>query len=471
MKQKTNINDSWVLSRAGYFSPSFSNFTSQFALKLPEEKRKKVDEKLEKVAQILGPQGTTKLDKLNELEKLDTPTWVKPFVSKIMEQVSQQVSSGLSKVAENLFGAGIFSLSEALLDVTKERGITHEGVLRLIGMLPEFEALMYFFNVRKYYRDHCAHQLRVAVLGDFLLDLKSEVGGIEGVIKDKLDLPSEEVRTAWWFAGLLHDTGIPLAKLCAATNWSLLNEILRCYSSLDIEFSPMFISIASDNLQNREYLSILVDGMPKRWQEITKKGLGVPKHTNETILFKSGYYPGREYQPRSVHIDHGVVGAINLLRTLETPEKLKKNLPEDKPLIEAAKAICLHNFKDDLRNVPFEDFPLAFLLILADELQEWSRPVPVPIKDTYFTTSLQKVTLLDVISYDRSDELWDIPHENMQAKKLAKFDFRRLCKDKEFTLRILDCTENFPESEVQLRDVNAEKPKKEKRFDIKIKTR
>ncbi len=128
-------------------------------------------------------------------------------------------------------------------------------------------------------------------------------------------------------------------------------------------------------------------------------------------------------------------------------------------------------FKDNLKNVPFEDFPSAFLLILADELQEWSRPIPVPVKDTYFTTSLQKVTLLDGISYARSDKLWDIPYENVQAKKLAKFDFRRLCKDKATALRILGCTEHFPESKVQLRDINAEKPKKEKRFDIKIGTR
>ncbi len=62
----------------------FPKFMSQFALNLPEEKRKKVDKKLEKAAQILGPQSMSKLDKLNELEILDSPAWVKPFVSKII---------------------------------------------------------------------------------------------------------------------------------------------------------------------------------------------------------------------------------------------------------------------------------------------------------------------------------------------------------------------------------------------------
>lgn len=459
MKQRTTIiDDSWVLSRAGYFSHSFSDFLSRLAPGMSEKERREV----EKAARILGPHG---------VDELDLPMWVKPFASKIMQRVSKQVSSKLAKVADNLFGAGIFSLSDALYDVAKERGITHEGVLHLIKMLPEFEALMYFLNVKKYYRDHCAHQLRVAVLGDFLLDLKSDAGSIERIIRDKLDLSSEEVRTAWWFAGLLHDTGIPLAKLCTAINWSLLNEILRCYPSLDIQASPMSISLACEEFPNREYLSILIDGMPNRWQELLKGGLGVSEASNETILFRAGYDARPEYQPKSLNIDHGVVGAVNLLRTLGTPEKLRKSLPEDRPLIEAARAISVHNFKDELRDVPFEDFPLAFLLILADELQEWSRPVPVPVKDTYFTTSLEKVALLEAIFYARSNEFWDIPYANMQAKKLAKFDFRKLSEDKASFLEVLDCTEQFPESEVQLRNINPEKPRKEEKVNLKIRTR
>ena len=455
VKQRTTIiDDSWVLSRAGYFSHSFSNFLSQLAPKISEKER----EEVEKATRILGPHG---------VDELDIPAWVKPFASKII----QHVRAELAKVADNLLGAGIFSLSDALYDVAKERGITNEGVLRLIRTLPEFEALMYFLNVRKYYRDHCAHQLRVAVLGDYLLDLRSEAGGIEGIIKDKLGLSSEEVRTVWWFTGLLHDTGIPLARLCTAVNWSLLNEILRCYSSLDIEASPMFVSLASDKLQNREYLSILVDDTPKRWQKMIERGLGVSEPTDETILFKAGYYARQEYQPRNLHIDHGVVGAVNLLKTLTTPDELRKNFPEHRPLIEAAKAISIHNFKGELKNVLFEDFPLAFLLIVADELQEWSRPVPVPVKDTYFTTSLEKVALVDAISYARPNELWDIPYADMQAKKLAKFDFRKLCTDKTHSLKVLNCTEQFPESEVQLRNINPEKPTKEEKFNIDIKTR
>ncbi len=458
MKQRiVGIDDAWVLSRAGYFSRSFSDFLSKLAPLMPEKERKDVEE----AARIFGPKGA---------DELDIPVWMKPFASKIIQRVSNGLSSEMGKLADELFGAGIFSLSNALYDVAKERGVKHEGVLHLIKMLPEFEALMYFLNVRKHYRDHCAHQLRVAVLGDFLLDLESEAGRLEGAVKDKLDLSSSEVRTAWWFTGLLHDTGIPLAKLCTAINWSLLNEILRCYPSLNIKVLPMAVNLASDELQNREYLSLLTFDMPERWQAMVKEGLGESESPKKPLLFKAGRYVHQEYQPQDPQMDHGVVGALNLLGTLGTPEELQKNLTENKPLIEAAKAISIHNFKSGLRNVPFEDFPLAFLLILVDELQEWSRPVSVPVENTYFTTSLEKVALLDSIFYRRTNEVWDIPYVNMSAKKLANFDFKIVCNDKAHSLKVLNCTEQFPESEVQLRNIDEQKRRKEEKFKIAVKT-
>jgi hypothetical protein len=463
----TVIDDSWVLSRTGHFSNSFSSFLSQLRSKMSEKEREAAEKELQTVP---GKMEEAKRS-LESLDRPEVPVWIRPFVSKIMQEVSKTITSELSQEAGELFGAGIFSLSEALYDVAKERGVTHEGILYLVKMLPEFEALMYFLNVRKFYRDHCAHQLRVAVLGDFLLDLKSDAGSIKSVIRDRLELSLDEVRTVWWFAGLLHDTGIPLAKLSTAVNWSLLNEILRCYPSMDIKASPMLVDLAGADLQNSEYLSILFEGMPESWQTILKSGLGVSEPLEGKILFKAGFSSHQEYQPANLRIDHGVVGAVNLLRTLGTPEKLRRNLPEDRPLIEAARAISLHNFKEMLRTVPFEEYPLAFLLVLADELQEWSRPVPVPLKDTYFTTSLEKVALLDSISYARSNELWDIPYTNVQAKKLSRFDFKKLCRDKATALSVLDCTEQFPESEIQLRNVEMDKPKNEESFTVEIKSR
>jgi hypothetical protein len=164
----------------------------------------------------------------------------------------------MHKVQSKLLGINQKELAKALYDVAVERGVSNEGLLRLIEMMPEFEALMYFLNVRKFYRDHTAHSLRVAVLGDYLLDKKAKAGELSGVIKDQLSLSIDQVRTAWWFSGLLHDIGTPLEKLTDALNWAIINEILRCYQSVDMEISPITISLGSEDLLNRKYLSILM---------------------------------------------------------------------------------------------------------------------------------------------------------------------------------------------------------------------
>ncbi|MFW9832103.1 MAG: hypothetical protein ACFFD8_10060, partial [Candidatus Thorarchaeota archaeon] len=266
------INDSWVLERAGYFSSSFSGFlssltggldlsskirggleiASKFAssknlkdLGIPEFIKPLVSKISSSFGEDLSKQVQTMIESsMNEVDKDLTESFTKKEKSqqdalaavdkkrqekklKIDKRLAQldakfaDIDDSLGqKIALRLFGENVNSLTKALYDVAKERGITNEGVLYLIQMLPELEALMYFMNVRKFYRDHTAHSLRVAALGDFLLEKKSPLGVIEAVIKDQLDFTKEEVRTAWWFTGLLHDIGTPLEKLSTSVNWS-----------------------------------------------------------------------------------------------------------------------------------------------------------------------------------------------------------------------------------------------------------
>ncbi len=529
MPNRLVIDDSWVLIRAGHSSSSFSGFLLDLvrSLPIPSTEKPKVEKGLAMAAHLTSPEGledlgvpefakpfvTGVIDELQESlqkeitesirqssasaearqkEKLDLAARhaeraaeraaraeqaiekrrgeIEERTAKLEERMGRLKESIDQKVARRLFGRKLFDLSSALYQVAKERGIENKGILHLIQMLPEFDALLYFLNVRKFYRDHTAHQLRVAVLGDYLLDLKSKAGGLEGIVVDEIGLSKEEVRKAWWFTGLLHDVGYPLEKLYHSLNWSLVNELLRCYPSLGIKVTPMHIDLASNELENKQYLSILCQGLPKRWQELIKGGLGVPGTTNTSTVFVPSS-SREEYRPKSAKMDHGVVAAVSLLRTIGTPEQLRKRLPEDRPLIEASRAIALHNFASKLGSVTFEDYPLAFLLIVADELQEWSRPIPATVQDTYFTTSLEKVTLLDSIFYDPSTDMWDIPYSNTQAKNIIHFDFKRLSTDKEKALKVLDCTEQFPESEVLLQDIDKEKPEAANKFSIYIRSK
>ncbi|MFX1475063.1 MAG: hypothetical protein ACFFCO_06290, partial [Promethearchaeota archaeon] len=262
MPHRIEIDDSWVLIRAGHSSFSFSGFLSDLvsSLPIPSKERPKVEEELERAARLASPEG---------LDELGIPEFAKPFATGIIEglqeTLQQEILKSMKQSAETaqtrqkekleqaarraeraaeraaraehaieerqgeiqektakldermarlgeridqritrrLFGRKLFDLSGALYKVAQERGIENAGILHLIRMLPEFDALLYFLNVRKFYRDHTAHQLRVAVLGDYLLDLKSKAGELGGIVEDQLGITKDEVQKAWWFTGLL----------------------------------------------------------------------------------------------------------------------------------------------------------------------------------------------------------------------------------------------------------------------------
>ncbi|MFX1564760.1 MAG: hypothetical protein ACFFCH_02095, partial [Promethearchaeota archaeon] len=318
---------------------------------------------------------------------------------------------------------------------------------------------------------HTAHSLRVATLGDFFLEKKGNAGELEGLLTEKMNLSKEEVRTTWWFTGLLHDVGTPLAKLATSLNWSLINEMTRCYSPLGIEFSPLQIGLNNPDLGNAEYLKILTEGYPKKWHPFIMNGLGTIEGVPTAFRYLAQDKHNGEYKPPSLKIDHGVVTAVTLLRTLGPPDYVKRENPQDRPLIEAARAIALHDVIEKLNPLPFEEYPLLFLLAVCDELQEWGRPIPVSTDDGFFTTALQKITLTEAIFHDSTVELWDVPFTNTQAKILMGFDFKRLHTDKAFKLNGLDCCQQFPETDMLLVDYDKNSSKVLDTYEIAIHSR
>lgn len=100
----------------------------------------------------------------------------------------------------------------------------------------------------------------------------------------------------------------------------------------------------------------------------------------------------------------------------------------------------------------FDENPLAFLLVLIDEMQEWGRPIPLQIRDSYFTTELKKVALLDEVLLTIDEFTWLMQYKNTDAKKLVKFDFVRACEDKEKAFFRLDRGSTFQETLILLQD-------------------
>jgi len=174
------INDKWILDRVSSQSTSFDQWLNDI-LKTVEQSLEEIDP-----------------DQLKELNKTKEFTSFKDINKKlassrkeiaqmgdfgrIMGSMGSWISNAITKsIAEELesenldFDIGMItgqqkSLSSALYDVSKDRGIQSKGLLYLIKALPDLEAFLSSTSVRKYYRDHTEHALRVAVLGDFLLE-------------------------------------------------------------------------------------------------------------------------------------------------------------------------------------------------------------------------------------------------------------------------------------------------------------
>ncbi|MHA1111037.1 MAG: hypothetical protein ACTSRE_08030 [Promethearchaeota archaeon] len=336
-----NINDDWILNRISKQSSSFSSWISGI--------KKAISKSLESVS----PEQLALLDDSQFSTKKDLENTLNDVEKELIEAKEELSNLGLGSVFSN-FGAKIEnfinknigestkseipfdlefitgkkkSLSNALYDVSKEKGIEETGLLYLIKALPDLEAFLYSTSVQKYYRDHTEHALRVAVLGDFLLSQDLGQGKLSKVIADKVELDESFIREKlWWLTGLLHDIGYPLGKMTTAVNYSLLNQILKCYPTLDLEIQPLQIGLSwKGNLE--DYLQILEQDISSQARQLFRTGVG-PKTRQpsqyRTFLRQPKGHSEYDYAEQFEY-DHGVLSALCLLNGLGTPEEIRSN--------------------------------------------------------------------------------------------------------------------------------------------------
>jgi hypothetical protein len=469
------INDKWILDRVSSQSSSFSQWIKNLMTEVEQSLENLDPEQLDKLKKNKELRSLKDLDKQladaqKEFAKIgDAGGLLNKMGSNlsnmIMTTVKKELEESRAELEELDFDISMITgeqknLSTALYDVSKDRGIESEGLLYLIKALPDLEAFLYSTSVQKYYRDHTEHALRVAVLGDFLLEQDLGQGNLMGIISDLTGLDKNLLKDKfWWVTGLIHDIGYPLGKMTTAINYSLVNQILKCYPTLDLEFVPFEISLSWKGNQE-EYLKIIEEGLSKEARALIRGGIGYNKLENycqqtHTYLKNEEGHPEFKYQSL-INLDHGIISALSLLNGLGTPDEIKNN-DEFEGYILTARAIALHNFKAQLKEYSFDNQPLAFFLMLIDELQEWGRPIPIQVRDTYFTTELKKVTLLDDVLLNLEEISWLYQFKNRKAKDLMKFDFKLYSKEKKKSLKRLDRGEGFSKTTINLHDIKIDK--------------
>lgn len=210
----------------------------------------------------------------------------------------------------------------------------------------------------KFYRDHVDHALRVMLLSNYLIwEIEKQIISVPGYsnyfhyfLTDRREF-SRKIWLPLVLSSLYHDLAYPISdpKLYAVHR----EELDECYRALRRE-----------NINKvKKYLSRISQSFFSQNSESNNR----LRKEFDDAFFKKGAYKTR---------DHGVLAAIDFLLLFEKAMQEDEDLSQ--PLLIAAQAIALHNTlmnEENIGIIRFDEYPVAFLLILCDELQEWGRPI------------------------------------------------------------------------------------------------
>ncbi|MEN6315848.1 MAG: RyR domain-containing protein [Clostridiaceae bacterium] len=300
---------------------------------------------------------------------------------------------------ENETKESAFAVYEAFFDSYR---ITLEGesnpFIDLLDILRSYEENAATLIEKQ--RDHYIHSVNVFVLGLCIYSQNCNFrAAFNAAIMDKADYPysydtkHEEFFYRWGIASMFHDLGYPI-------------EIIGRQISKYIDFATEIDSGAKMKshleFDNFEALNSIAEVIPKR--EFTKtyyekyescvyvdllKPIDLLAHKLHISLgvnlkdVKAALDSFVGVMAKSGFIDHGYYSAIIVLKWYGFLIQSCKYKPEYFfcPVLDSASAILLHNYyKNAIMKPPFnksslspKDHPIAYLLILCDELQEWNR--------------------------------------------------------------------------------------------------
>ena len=259
-------------------------------------------------------------------------------------------------------------------------------------------------------RDHFIHSVNVFLLGlaiyaqnetyrnIFINYVKSSPYEKYYMINDEYS--HEEFLYRWGVASLFHDIGYPFEIIGKQLN-KFINDGIQPISpkySVDVE-----IDFRDFNQFNR--ILKIKRSFPNKYKKLydIPKGVNLYKPTDimahkismdfEKLTFEDLQKRLNEYikfMKNNNFIDHGFFSSIFVLDSYGylIQKYAKNSFYFYFPIVDSASAILLHNYYGNtLIKKPFElppmkptDNPLAYLLILCDELQEWNRQ-PYGVKD------------------------------------------------------------------------------------------
>ncbi|WP_027358608.1 hypothetical protein [Desulforegula conservatrix] len=268
----------------------------------------------------------------------------------------------------------------------------------------EFESILY--GTDKFYRDHIIHPINVWIIGLHIIkkfgssfkilscekiEVAKNDSGDNG--QSKMHLSIAELSAMWTVISLTHDIGYPLEKVEKINDQ--LEKMLGQFGKIKFNRSNFAFENRHDNLVNFLINFISSVAKPdsnnphsltnhKQWKFWTKKSK-IAKHKkdskeNNWFIHKRWKYWSKFSKSWEAY-DHGIVSSLILLKSLTF--FIEADYADSSPLTKNEDARQFAIRSEILHSIAAHTTPkiyhlltnnLPFLLILCDEMQEWSRP-------------------------------------------------------------------------------------------------
>ena len=272
-----------------------------------------------------------------------------------------------------------------------------ESFVDLIDVLHQFEEHAALLVDKQ--RDHLVHSVNVFLTGLAVYGNNQYFKSIflsavpEREYHYAYSTNNEEFFYRWGLASLLHDIGYPVEIS--------YNQINRFLKQTQIQGEPISLTALLSLRGFEEYNQILrllpeedfAAVFRKAYPDLTDIDPYKPtdlmaayvhlRHKVPLNAIRDALDNQVDTMGESGFVDHGFFSALIFLRWYGVMIQRNNYKPDYFfwPVLDAASAILLHNYyKNGLQKVPFmlgpmspKSHPIAFLLVLCDELQEWNR--------------------------------------------------------------------------------------------------
>ncbi len=278
-------------------------------------------------------------------------------------------------------------------------------LLDLVNIMKDYEQKTGDLIERQ--RDHFIHSVNVFLLGLAVYSQNKTYREVFSKYITKSDykkfyktkegkFSDEEFLYRWGVASLFHDIGYPFEIIGKQLDKFINDSVKSISSNYDVDVSIDFKDFSefnsivrldpydfADKYRERYDFSKIIDLFKPTEimaHKITHNFKFDINQYNDLLNHLNGFI---FYMKENKFIDHGFFSAILVLNSYG--KLIQKHAKDNDfffyPIVDSATAILLHNYYNkSLQKDPFnlgplyvESYPIAFLLILCDELQEWNR--------------------------------------------------------------------------------------------------